>query len=170
MTVFLCSNGKLSFQNSCYAKLWCRSALTADIFALRLSWNSWVFFTAWYSIQFSSSTSSSLSDPLTRLSNNVLVKWNLTLTNADIIYLSSIRKKHAYHYTYLSTYPQRHLTTNQPQRLLLVITYNPALRYVSSIINKHFNSLSSFPRCINVFKAKPFIASSSDGLTTLVIY
>ena len=49
-------------------------------------------------------------------------------------------------------------TVNQPQRILLVITYNPALRYVSSIINKQVNILSSSPRCANVFKDKLFVA------------
>ena len=49
-------------------------------------------------------------------------------------------------------------TANQPQRVPLVITYNPALRYVSSIINKQVYILSSSPRCANVFKAKPFVA------------
>ena len=35
--------------------------------------------------------------------------------------------------------PKYTSTTNQPQlRVLLVITYNPALRYVSSIIHKPF--------------------------------
>ena len=48
-------------------------------------------------------------------------------------------------------------TANQSQRVLLVITYI-ALRYVSSIINKQVNILSSSPRCTNVFKAKPFVA------------
>ena len=43
--------------------------------------------------------------------------------------------------------------TNQPIRVPLVITYNPALRSVSYIIHEHFNILSSSPRCTNVFKA-----------------
>ena len=41
--------------------------------------------------------------------------------------------------------------TNQPKWVPLVITYNPALRSVSSIIHKHLNILSSSPRCANVF-------------------
>ena len=50
--------------------------------------------------------------------------------------------------------------TNQPIRVHLVITYNPALRSVSSIIefHKHFNILSSSPRCAKVFKATPLVA------------
>ena len=61
-------------------------------------------------------------------------------------------------------------TTNQPQRVPLVITYNPALRYVSSIIYKHFNILSSSPRCTNVFKAKPFVAfRRSNNLSNILV-
>ena len=48
--------------------------------------------------------------------------------------------------------------TNQPIRVPLVVTYNPALRSVSCTIHKHFNILSSSPRCANVFKATPLVA------------
>ena len=66
--------------------------------------------------------------------------------------------------------PKDATTANQPQRIPLVITYNPALRYVSSIINKHFNILSSSPRCTNVFKAKPFVAfRRSDNLSNILV-
>ena len=43
--------------------------------------------------------------------------------------------------------PKDTTTANQPQRVTLVITYNPALRYVSSIINKSFSILCSSPLC-----------------------
>ena len=38
------------------------------------------------------------------------------------------------------------------------ITYNPALRSISSIIRKQFHILISFLRCYNVFKAAPIVA------------
>ena len=66
--------------------------------------------------------------------------------------------------------PKDTSTTNQPQRVPLVITYNPALRYISSIINKHFNILSSSPRCTNVFKAKPFVVfRRSNNLSNTLV-
>ena len=43
-------------------------------------------------------------------------------------------------------------TLKKPQRVPFVITYNPALRSISSIIRKHFNILTSSPRCHNVFQ------------------
>ena len=50
------------------------------------------------------------------------------------------------------------------------VTISPALRYVSSIINKHFNILSSSPRCTNVFKAKPFVAfRRSNNLSNILV-
>ena len=55
-------------------------------------------------------------------------------------------------------------------RWLDFITYNPALRYISSIINKHFNIFSSSPRCTNVFKVKPFVAfRRSNNLSNILI-
>ena len=38
---------------------------------------------------------------------------------------------------------------NQPKRVPLLITFNPALGSISSIIYKHLNIVSSFPRCAN---------------------
>ena len=60
--------------------------------------------------------------------------------------------------------------TNQPIRVPLVVTYNPALRSVSSIIRKHFNILSSSPRCANVFKATPLVAfRRTNNLSDLLV-
>ena len=60
--------------------------------------------------------------------------------------------------------------TDQPTRVPLVITYNPALRPVSSIIHKHFNILSSSPRCANVFKATPLVAfRRTNNLSNLLV-
>ena len=46
-------------------------------------------------------------------------------------------------------------TTNQLSRVPLVITYNPALRSISSIIQRHFKILSSCPRCNSFFQTTP---------------
>ena len=60
--------------------------------------------------------------------------------------------------------------TNQPIRVPLVVTYNPALRSVSSIIHKHFNILSSSPRCANVFKTTPLVAfRRTNNLSDLLV-
>ena len=64
----------------------------------------------------------------------------------------------------------QNITPTQRQPLPLVITYNPVLRYVSSIINKHFNILSSSPRSTYVFKAKPFVAfRRSNNLGNILV-
>ena len=56
------------------------------------------------------------------------------------------------------------------KRAPLVITYNPALRSVSSILHKHFNILSSSVRCANVFKAAPFVAfRRTNNLSKLLV-
>ena len=47
---------------------------------------------------------------------------------------------------------------DKPERAPFVITYNPALRSISSIIRKHFHILISSPHCYNVFKAAPIVA------------
>ena len=60
--------------------------------------------------------------------------------------------------------------TDQPTRVPLVITYNPALRSVSSIIQKRFNILSSSPQCANVFKSTHLVAfRRSDNLGNLLV-
>ncbi|CAH3018262.1 unnamed protein product, partial [Porites evermanni] len=46
---------------------------------------------------------------------------------------------------------------DKPERVPFVITYNPALRSISSSIRKHFHILISSPRCYNVFKAVPIV-------------
>ena len=49
-------------------------------------------------------------------------------------------------------------TLDKPDRVPFVITYNPALRFISSIIRKHLHILISSPRCYNVFKTAPIVA------------
>ena len=60
--------------------------------------------------------------------------------------------------------------TNQPKRVPFVITYNPALCSVSSIIHKHLNILSSSPHCAKVFNAAPLVAfRRSNNLSNLLV-
>ena len=62
------------------------------------------------------------------------------------------------------------ITSNQPSRVPLVITYNPALRSISSIIRKHFSILSSSARCANVFKSIPLVAfRRTDNLSDKLV-
>ena len=89
--------------------------------------------------------------------------YNLSFLNQEVARVQNITRTQA-------LTPKDATTANQPQRVPLVITYNPALRYVSSIINKHFNILSSSPRCTNVFKAKPFVAfRRSNNLSNILV-
>ena len=59
-------------------------------------------------------------------------------------------------------------TLDKIGRVPFVITYNPSLRSISSIIHKHFHFLISSPRCYNVFKAAPIIAL--DVVVTSAIF
>ena len=89
--------------------------------------------------------------------------YNLSFLNHEVARVQNITR------TQVLT-PKYTTTANQPQRVPLVITYNPALRYVSSIINKHFNILSSSPRCTNVFKAELFVAfRRSNNLRNILV-
>ena len=49
-------------------------------------------------------------------------------------------------------------TLDKTERVPFVITYDPSLRSISSIIHKHFHILISSPRCYNVFEAAPIVA------------
>ena len=77
--------------------------------------------------------------------------YNLSFLNQEIKRVHNITRTEA-------IAPKDTSETNQPKRVPLVITYNPALRSISSIIHKHLNILSSSPRCTNVFKAPPIVA------------
>ena len=59
-------------------------------------------------------------------------------------------------------------TLDKPERVPLVITYNSALRSISSIIRKHFHILISSPRCYNVFKAAPIVAYRRSTVTSVI--
>ena len=83
--------------------------------------------------------------------------YNLSFLNQEIGRVNALTNKDT-------------LDTDQPTRVPLVITYNPALRPVSSIIHKHFNILSSSPRCANVFKATPLVAfRRTNNLSNLLV-
>ena len=90
--------------------------------------------------------------------------YNLSFLNQEVARVHNITRTQA-------LTPKDTFTTYQPQRVPLVITYNPALRYISSIItDKYFNILSSSPRCTNVFKAKPFVAfRRSNNLNNILV-
>ena len=61
-------------------------------------------------------------------------------------------------------------TLHKPERVSFVITYNPALRSISSIIRKHFHILVSAQRYYNVFKAAPVIAyRRSNNLSDFLV-
>ena len=72
--------------------------------------------------------------------------YNLSFLNQEIKRVHNITRTEA-------ITPKDTSEINQPKRVPLVITYNPALRSISSIIHKHLNILSSSPRCASVFKA-----------------
>lgn len=60
-------------------------------------------------------------------------------------------------------------TTNQPSRVPLVITYNPGLCSISTIIQRHFKILSSSPRCNSVFQTTPLVAlRRADNLSDIL--
>ena len=61
-------------------------------------------------------------------------------------------------------------TTSQPSRVPLVITYNPALRSISTIIQRHFKILSSAPRRNSVFQTTPLVAfRRNDNLSDILV-
>ena len=59
-------------------------------------------------------------------------------------------------------------TLDKPERVPFVITYNPALRSISSIIRKRFHILISSSRCYNVFKAAPIVAYRRSSTSNII--
>ena len=59
----------------------------------------------------------------------------------------------------LATSPKDTSSASQPQRVSLVLTYNPALRYVSSTLHKHFNILFHLPAALKFTKLNPLLLS-----------
>ena len=61
-------------------------------------------------------------------------------------------------------------TTNEPSCVPLVMTYNPSLRSISSIIQKHFKIFSSSPRCNNIFQTTRLVAfRRTDNLSDILV-
>ena len=61
-------------------------------------------------------------------------------------------------------------TLHKPERVPFVITYNRALRSISSIIRKDFHILVSAQCYFNVFKAAPIIAyRRSNNLSDFLV-
>ena len=86
--------------------------------------------------------------------------YNLSFLNQEVERVHNITRTQA-------LTPKDTSTTNQPQRVPLVITYKPALRYISSITNTSTICLH-IPFALTFSKLNPLLPS--DGLTTLVIY
>jgi len=62
------------------------------------------------------------------------------------------------------------ITTSQPSRVSLVVTYNPALRSISNIIQRYFKILSSSPRRNGVFQTTPLVAfRRTDNLSDILV-
>ena len=72
--------------------------------------------------------------------------------------------------THNETLKSSRTATNQPSRVPLVITYNPAVRFISSIMQRHFKILSSSPRSSNVFQTTPLVAfRRTDNLSDILV-
>lgn len=119
-----------------------------------------------YSIQLNSSIASHL---FLWLWNNIPMNSNLTLTKEDIIYLSLIKKYHTF------TTPQvfKHLSPKTlplliSQWVLLLVTYNGALCYVSSVNHKHLTFWLHLPVALMFWMLRPLLPS--NRVTTVVIY
>ena len=69
-------------------------------------------------------------------------------------------------------YPKNATTiaTDKSECVLVILTYNPALRSISSIIRKHFSILISSDRYRNIFKSVPIVAfRRSNNLTNFLV-
>ena len=97
----------------------------------------------------------SLALRLRRICNELIKYLNDRGYNLSFL-KKEIQRVHAI--THNETLKPSQTTTNQPSRVPLVITYNPTLRSISSIIQKHFKILSSSPRCNNIFQTTPLVA------------
>ena len=94
-----------------------------------------------------------------------------TLTIVDTTSLFSKEKSNEFTQSHAMKHsnPVR-LPQNQPSRVPLVLTYNPALRSISSITQTHFKILSSSPRCSNVFQTTPIVAfRRTDNLSDILV-
>ena len=108
------------------------------------------------------------SDETFTLRTNELIQYlnnrgyNLSFLKHEIQRVHAIARK--------ETLKPSQTTSNQPSRVPLVITYNPSLRSVSSIIHRHFSILCSSPRCTNVFTSVPLVAfRRTDNLSDILV-
>ena len=92
----------------------------------------------------------------------------LTIVDTTFFFSKEIQRVHAI--TRNETLKPSQTTTNQPSRVPLVITHNPSLRSISSIIQKHFKILSSSPPCNNIFQTTPLVAfRRTDNLSDILV-
>ena len=85
--------------------------------------------------------------------------YNLSFLNQEVARVQNITRTQA-------LTPKDIPTANQPQRVPLVITYNPALRYVSAL-TKTSTFCLHLPVALTFSKLNPSLPS--DGQITLVI-
>ena len=107
------------------------------------------------------------SDKSFTLSANELIQY----LNDRVYNLSFLRKdiQRAHAITRNETLKPNQRTTSQPSRVPL-ITYNPALRSISTIIQRHYRILSSSPRCNSVFQTTPLVAfRRTDNLSDILV-
>ena len=103
----------------------------------------------------------------TRPSYFVLTNLKHILTNADTIYLSLTVNFNAFAplHAQKHSHPKTFLLTNLAVFPSVVITYNPALRSLSSVIHT-FLSYPPLNRCASVFKATPLVEFRRTKLHT----
>ena len=94
-----------------------------------------------------------------------------TIVDTTSLLRKEIQRVHAI--TRNETLKPSQTTTSQPSCVPLVITYNPALRSmtsISTIIQRHFKMLSSSPRCNSVFQTTPLVAfRRTDNLSDILV-
>ena len=90
-----------------------------------------------------------------------------TLTTVATVSHSSSTRSNAF----MLSHAKKHSNPVRPHPTVpLVITYNPSLRSVSFIIQKHFSILSSSPRCTSVFTSVSLVAfRRTDNLSDILV-
>ena len=105
-----------------------------------------------------------------KASLNAPMNSSSTLTIVDTACLFSEKMSNEI----MQSHATKHLTQSDNHkptlRVPLVITYNPNLRSISTIIQRHFKILSSSPRCNSVFQTTPFVAfRRTDSLCDILV-
>ena len=62
------------------------------------------------------------------------------------------------------------ITTDKSECVPFILTCNPALRSISSIIRKHISILTSSHRCHNIFKSTPLLLSDAPATSPTFLY